>query len=210
MELLVTTEFEEGGWITVARVQRRAPGIELLLDVRSDAENFERQAWRIECGDPRACRFGAEPSNGVQLLSEHMLLSPHVEPPCVPAFRGRASDPRRAVADMWERHTSIAEMWVPFDTFFNRQIPIMELLGTSGGILAEAPQRFAEAYSEVLRTYEAEPYIVRGNSPLRRSERGCASEHRSVELLFLESYDFVIAAGFSAKRVPVESILDVA
>jgi hypothetical protein len=52
-ELLGTPEFEEAGWITIARVDNRPPGMRLLLDVRSDAEGFERQAWSLTCADLR-------------------------------------------------------------------------------------------------------------------------------------------------------------
>lgn len=204
--MLGTAEFEEGGWITLERVQRLPSGVELLLQVRSDFSDFERQAWRVACNDVRAWQLRAEPVYDVELLTEHVLLSPYTELRSVLAIRGPAHDPRHAIADLLARHGELAGSWIPFATFFNPNLPIVELLGMSGGILAEAPESFAAAYSEVLPAHGIEPYTVRTEPALRWGEHGWEPERRDVQLLLLAPNDFVIGAGFAAERVPIEHL----
>jgi hypothetical protein len=180
--------------------------MELVLHVGSDAEGFERQAWSLTCDDLRTCRLGADFIGNVQRLTDHVLLAPYRDPHVVLGMKGCARDPRRAVADLWEQHRRLADGWIPFEAYFNPNLPLAELLESTAAIFAEGPSRLVEAYREVLTDHGIEPYVVREGPPKRWTGTEWAPERGDAELLLLPPHDYLIGAGFNARRVSLQSL----
>lgn len=200
-QLLASPEFEGNGWMTIESFTNRESAGEVVLDVRSLRDDFERQRWRLTCEDLRACRVSVEPVDDVQVLERHVLLARFHDAHAKLAFTGRVPDPRHVVADLRTRHIAIAGAWVPFETYLNPSLPLAELFSFSGGILAEGPRRFLDAYADVLAVHGAEASLLHERPPMRWNGEAWEHERQDVKLMLLSPDSWLIGARFAAERL---------
>ena len=212
-ELIATLEdadFDLTGQLRIVRLERLNQGLQLTLEARAFSGNFERQAWLLTCTQERASALGPDPTYGVAVLNDHVLLGPYVDTQTQLLIRGPAADPRHVIADLWERHRAVAEPWFRFGEFLNRGLPLVELLSSSTAVLAAGPSRLLQAYSEVLVTHGLEPYTVAAQPPRRWVDMTWQPEDPGLQVLLFSPHDYIIGTGFEAHRLPVERLPPVA
>ena len=203
-------DFDLTGQLTVVRLERRAPRVELLLEFRAFSGTFERQAWLLSCAEERLSSLRSEPCYGLELLSDHVLLAPYRDPTVQLGLKGPAENPERAVAALWEAHRAVAGDWFPFDAFLNRGIPLVELLASSAAVVADGPSRITAAYTAALRPHLTDVYPIREVGPVRWVDGGWQPEDPALQLLLLDPKDYIIGKGFSAQRVSSDLLPPVA
>lgn len=204
--VLASLEFEENGAVLVASAhwfQDRSCRLLLNVQIGDDAER--RQAWLVRCADTRAARVIGDWAAGVTLAADHPLLLPYTQPQAELAFRGHPTDPRAVVGELWEAHCAVTDTWYPFEWFFNRGLPLAELLGTGGGVLAEGPRPVLDRYGAALASHGIEWSVLAERPPLRWLDGAWRPEPRGLHALVIgESY--VVGAGFDVTQVPVEHL----
>jgi len=194
------SDFDFSGQASILRLDRTSGGLELLLELRAFSGEFQRQAWILTCAEERHSMLRSEPFYGLELTFDHVLLSPYRDAQVELGIKGRATDPKAAVAELWQAHRSVAADWFPFDAFFNRGMPLTELLASSAAIVADGPSRIIQTYAQALQPYVAEAYHIRERMPQRWGERGWEPEDPDVQLLLFEPRDYVVGKGFAARR----------
>jgi hypothetical protein len=204
--VLGTLEFEHDGGLMLASARWPGRACELLLDVRTGDDEVPRQGWRVVCADYRASRLTVEWVQTAELVAEHPLLLAYTQPYVQLAFVGRANDARLVVADLWEAHRSVTDLWHPFEAFFNMGLPLAELLASSSGILAEGPRPLLERYASVLHAHGMTPSLFGERSPKRWLDGAWQAEPSDLRALILGD-SYVVGAGFEVERVDVE-VLD--
>jgi hypothetical protein len=203
--VLSTGEFEDAGAVLLYSARWPDQACEILLDVRTGDVTCPRQAWLIRCAAIRATRLAPGWAEMVELVSAHPLLLPHTEARVTLAFRGHPEQPRAVVGALWEAHRATTDEWYPFGAFFNPSVPLAELVGAGGGILAEGPQSVMVAYANALRECGLSPSILGERPPLRFREGAWVPEPEGLTVLIVgESY--AIGVGFEIARVGVERL----
>ena len=203
-ELLATlrdSDFDFDGQLTIIRLERTRPRVELLLELRVSSGDFERQAWTLSCSDERLSSLRSEPFYGLELVSDHILLAPYRDPQVQLGIKGPAADPKRAVADLWDAHRSLVGSWFPFDAFFNRSMPLADLLASSAAIIADGPSRIMRAYEQALKAHLSDVYPIGERAPQRWIDTSWQPEDNELQLLLLEPHDYIVGKGFDARRV---------
>ena len=204
--VLATLDFEENGAVLIAAARWLGDRTcRLLLDVQTGAETEPRQAWLIRCADARTARVNGDWAASVALTTDHPLLLPYTQPRAELAFRGHAPDPRAVVGDLWEAHRAATGAWYPFEWFFNRGLPLAELLATGGGVLAEGPRPVLDAYAAAVAAHSVESSILAERPPLRWLDGAWQPEPGRLRALVIGD-SYVVAADFDVARMPVEHL----
>ena len=203
-------EIGEYSAVIVASAQWPTDGTcRIQLDVHTGREDEPWQAWRIICAAPRTSRLTGEWASDVRFETDHPLLAPFTQPHTQLAFHGCATNPAAVVGELWETHREVTGLWYPFEYFLNPGVALTELLGTSGGMLADGPRGFLDAYGDVLRRNSIDATFI-GERPPAQWVDGAWQPERSDLAVLLAGESYVIGAEFSAERQAVERLDDIA
>jgi hypothetical protein len=202
--LFGTMEFEDNGGLVVASVRWPRRACDLLLDVRTGDEKQPRQAWHVHCADFRASRLIVAWVDEADLTADHPVLLPYTQPHAQLGFHGRPAHSRLVLADLWEAHRAVTDLWHPFEAFFN-PVPLVELLASNTGLLAEGPRSLMERYADVLRAHGIEPSLF-GERPALRWLDGAWQPEFPNLYAFILGKSFVVGAGFEVQRVEVDAL----
>ena len=201
---LSESDFDFSGQLSVVRLERSGSSLEILLELRAFRGECGPEAWLLSCAEERLSLLRLEPIYGVELLTDHVLLAPYRDPKVQLAIRGPAHDPKHAVADLWEAHRAVVGDWFPFDTFFNRGMPLSELLASSAAIVAEGPSRSTRTYAEALAPHVPEVYTVSERPPQQWVEMAWQPEDPDLQLLLLDPNGYIVGKGFDARPVALD------
>src|SRR5262249_27234879 len=108
--------------------------------------------WRIIAREVVDSKF-VSPLGDVELHSEHILARQHTDPRLDLYFVDRSLLPAAEIAgNLFLAHVRVADWWIPFRRYLNRDAPLDRLLDGGSGKLAEGPNFIIEAYRGVLET----------------------------------------------------------
>ena len=203
--LLGRMEFENNGGLVVAAVRWPGHACELLLDVRTGDDGDARQCWRVQCADFRTSRLSVGWVNEAELTADHPVLLRYTQPHVQLGFMGRPPDSRLVVADLWEVHRSVTDLWYPFEEFLNHRVSLAQLLASNSGLLADGPRSLMDGYADVLRSHDMEASLFGERPPVRWRDGMWQPEPPGLHALILGE-SFVVGAGFGVQRVEVESL----
>ena len=194
-----TGEFEDNGSLCIEEASAHQDG--LLVRLRLTLPEGGNDVRSIYCHQPRSHElFAAEFIDALSVCEDHVLLWPHLQKKTALYFNGRAVDTRSLLGALVETHYRILGEWFPFTKFMNDSMfsPIVDLLGSQSGLLAEGPEQLIASYGEVLTEFG-----IRHSSPPSRDPswwdgtRWQPETERLYALVIGRSY--VIAPNFTEK-----------
>jgi len=191
--------FEDFGWARIRGFDHNGSGLVVRLKIGFDDETVPSQNWQVRCSQVRGYRFTEAPVSSLQLASDHPLLLPFTEPHVQLSFRGQAPVPMAAVGTLWNTHEQATEGWIQLPHFLNPNLPLLQLIASGSGILAEGPRLLLDQYAKALEPHGLEFTRVGERAPKRWEGGRWQAEPSGLEvLLFGDS--FVIGQGFTAER----------
>lgn len=214
-ETLASLEFENSGEVAVAGVRWRANAdaarrgwecrVELAISYGGTWPPRER--WEVRCARTWDNRFSDGPAGDVELLRDHILLAPYRGSARL-FFRGRPTDARVLLADLWARHQEVTNGWFPFEHFLNPGMPaigfaLADLLASSGGILAEGPTLILREYAAVLERHGVNVSLLANTTPRKWLHGNWEDAPLDAEVLIVGS-SYLVGEGFTIRRVPDE------
>lgn len=149
-------EFEDARFV-VERTSWNGGAVEVFLPVRFGDDTCSR--WQVTCVKPFEHRLTLGLADSLEFLHDHPLLWQFQQQTGSAFFRGAPHDVRAAVGVLYEAHQRQAQSWIPFDTYFNRALPLSALLSTGNGLLARGPLCLLMFYRDVLNVFGTEVYI---------------------------------------------------
>lgn len=129
-------------------------------------------------------------------LDEHPLLDQYNTAPVGVFFKGQPDNVNELLLDIMQAQSSVYGFWRDFPRYMNIAQPLVDLLGSGGGMLGEMPQPLAERMAKVLDHHGLEHKLVMDETP-DKDEHG-RSQLRKL-LLIDDSY--VIALDFSVEEL---------
>lgn len=196
---LDSEEFADEGRISLTSFDVRESVLDLDLALTIGSEGKPRERWRLLCHGPRRYRIEDTTSRSLEVWKEHPLLVPHVSRHGTLYFKGRPSSRGRTFIRLWTDHHRITEGWYPFETFLNPKMPLLDLLGTGSGMLAEGPVPFMMAYAKSIEVYGVRCTLVGEKDPERWDGEKWVSEPRGLQAIVMGK-SFVIAQRFEGIR----------
>lgn len=179
--------------------------IRLWLNVKTGDDGTDaQQTWEVECAGVREYQVLFGRCAGLSFYADHVLLWPYNSPKALVSFYGEATDPFAVLTALMNCHSHLTEDYLPFGQFMNGD-PLETIAGRYG-VLAEGPMPLMESYAKVLESFGIGTRVARqklGNSADTASELDYIGEPEfaNLEVLILKRGCYVVASGFSARRV---------
>lgn len=148
--------FEDARFI-VESANWKAGAVVVFLSVAFGEE--ECSLWRVTCVEPFEHRLTLGSADSLEFLDSHPLLWQFQEQTGSAFFQGAPRDVRAAIGALYEAHQQQVQEWIPFDTYFNRVLPLSAFLATGNGLLARGPLRLLMLYRDVLNVFGTEVYM---------------------------------------------------
>jgi len=184
----------EDAFVRMQSASWRGDDLELELEVLDDSCATLDRRWRVHCSEV-ADHSLAEAGGDVSFHEfGHVAGRQHSDPTRSLLFRSRPSSIPTFLGKLWLAHEEAAGRWIPLHRYLNQNMPLVSLLEAGNGLLADGPRFLVEAYAEAVADTGAGAYLM----PERRSRFG---EGARLGTLVVGGA-FVVAAGFSATRVP--------
>lgn len=132
----------------------------------------------------------------LQFLDDHPLLHQYNTPPAAVFFRGKPDDRNELLMDIMQAHASTFGPWRQFPQHMNVEQPLLDLLGSGGGLLGEMPRPLAERMVKVLEHHGLEHKLVEGEDT-GEDEHGRSRQHK----LLLIDQSYLIALDFTVDEL---------
>jgi len=135
----------------------------------------------------------------IVLLDEHELLLEYRAEQVTLFFTGKANDPHSLVGALYEAHVDTVADWYPFERFLNPQMPLVDLLQSGFGQLADGPAPLIEAYERVINEYGVRGSRTKPQPAVWWDGENWAPDGESVRVFLLDDM-YVVAGCFAASR----------
>jgi len=190
-------------WMTWldSRRERQTVILRVRLDTRSG--DIANELWEIRCQNTRAFSLGEIEFTDWTLSEDHVLLWDFQKPISQLFFRGPESRHEKVLWNLYERHRSLVEHWIPFERYINNYF-LRNGLSGGFGFLAEGPDHLLREYAAVLTKSDLEPYFPYSPRPARRWDEECGKlilEDQGMSAFILGRCSYIVAESFAADRV---------
>ncbi len=94
----------------------------------------------------------------------------------------------------------MVHQWIPFERYFNRNLPLVQLIASGHGLLAEGPQKLVKGYEQVMNEFGFQCSCL-FRSPMRPNPlQGWIEESGELLALVLDK-SYVVASSVTAEKL---------
>lgn len=197
-----TLEFEEYGSLSLISAVRKEVDLELVLRLYSGVKNEQPQFWKLICHEERTHQIVLGSDGYLKLLDDHVLLWSYTQPVASLTFRSivEIADAWTVVGKLYEKHIQLVHQWIPFDYYFNTNLPLAQLIASGHGLLAEGPEKLVKGYQQVMNESGFQ-YSCLFRSPMRWNPlQGWIEESGELLALVLDK-SYVVASSVTAEKL---------
>jgi len=175
--------------------------LSLTFKLQSDLDEEDKfQIWKIECKDFIQRRICDDLFSSFDIFEEHVLLWEYNQPKAGLYFKGTTENISGLIGELYLKHLSITQDWIPLTEYINDMVDIQELIKAGYGLLANAPMEIIEEFSEVLNKFNIKPSIV-SNGIMRYWDGGSWVNGHTQYCVLIFGRCFVIAKEFKEERI---------
>jgi hypothetical protein len=196
-----TGEFEDNGWIVLSAASWGTDDIVLSVELEP-GDGTPKQCWHVTCERPRSHRLQSHTANDFAVHEDHVLLLPYQQLQADLYFASPAASPAAVAGELWAAHRRYTDDWFPPETFLNPNVPLIALLATRSGLLAQGPVGILAEYEMVLTRNDIACSQLRERDPKRWDGSSWVTESEVLKVLTI-GRSFVVAEAFTGTRADV-------
>jgi hypothetical protein len=158
LEIAGTGEFEDCGHMRLTNIHWSADRVDIRL--RLDHGTGQASTWQLRFRDVLEQKFTAIDHCGLNVWREnHPAIDQYTQSRQFLHFGAAPAAPDEVVGRLWAAHLAVADDWIPFERYLNRELPLAELLAGGAGLLATGPAFLIEAYAAVVEKAQCMPTV---------------------------------------------------
>jgi hypothetical protein len=198
--MMDTVDYENNGCIHLISAIEQEDDIELHFRLSTGEDCTPPQFWKINCQSVKEHKlFLGRIDHPFEIYMDHILLSNHNESPVELTFSGQSQDVFSMIGKLYAKHVKIVGNYIPFHTYLNCSLDIVQLLNGRYGLLAEGPEKLINGYQEVLDAEgfttsilpTRKPYYINGQFVNFQGER---------QYLLLMGSSYIVAADIKLQK----------
>lgn len=159
LDTLTSLEFEEDGGIVIKSTEYNYEDLSITVAITTGKDEAP-QNWKITCLGMQIDQMSHGWASDLSILDTHPLLWPHGDQESELYILGPAETPVAIYGDIVMTHNANCNGWFHPNRFLNKSISPIELLSSSGGLLARGPHTLLSAYASVLTTYSVKHQLL--------------------------------------------------
>ncbi len=196
-KILESLEFEEDGFLKMVGFDHNSDLLNLnfILNIEQKIQD-----WNIICKEPIDYIFKYEISYDVEIMENHILLSPYQQNRFELFFNGKCSNIEKVICDLYEKHKEITNDWFDIKKFLNNEADLNNLLNGSYGKFAEGPDVIINEYESVLNKHNIKTSQLGPYNP-KYWDGKYWQDVMDVYKVCIINGSYIIAKDFEAKRL---------
>lgn len=203
LEILSSVDFEEYGDLLIETARWKDENLTLILqiEVRTDENAEFPSKWEIICSGVKNHKLNFGYAHNFTFDTNHVLSWEFTMPCCSVSFNGKADTPLAVVGALHKSHKEIAQNWIPFEKYFNKNLKLDELIsGGFGQLVYSTPEEFSFAYERILQNYGFSTSRSKSRPPsFWNGEEFISNSVPLLTMIFDDSY--IVAESFKAKVI---------
>ncbi|MEL6929391.1 MAG: hypothetical protein AAFO95_12245 [Cyanobacteria bacterium J06600_6] len=205
LEIHETSEFDCNGYIELVAIEKIDTSLYLRFHICTGMDNEPIQLWKIACSESRTYQIKlGEYCEHFELLQDHVLLWSYNQPKLSLTFshRNLELDIHHIIGRLHEKHFSLVDKWIPFDSYFNiyKHFSLAKLISSGHGKLAEGAEKIILGYQEVIDEFGINSFYLSSTPKLWVDDKGWIDEKGNAQILMFGS-SYVVAYKFTAHKI---------
>ncbi len=169
VEILESMEFENDGYISITGLDYFDDELNVQLTIYP-GDNLPRQLWEIEINGLKKEHLDISECSDINFSTESNLLYQFTDRTTSLYFNGKAPDPHKLLADIYQCHRLNFSYWLDIEEFLNTnsQDPtsLNNLCKSSFGLFASGPKKYLDKYFKVLLDHQMNPHYQSDYDPI--------------------------------------------